>query len=109
VRDGLVKLAQDGNEDVARYGDLITSEAACARFLRGAKGDAGKGVAMFRKHLEWRVQYGLESVVHEDFQDLKAHGELYWGGRDKDGVMTLMWRYDKRWANVRVYCAVIRS
>jgi len=27
--------------------------------------------------------------------DLKAHRELYWGGRDKDGVMTLMWAVGK--------------
>jgi hypothetical protein len=95
VRDGLVQLAQEGNADVARYGDLITNEAACCRFLRGAKGNVCKAVDMFRKHLEWRIQYGLESVVDEDFTDLKAHEELYWTGRDKDGVVTLMWRLHK--------------
>ena len=92
VRDGLVRIALDGNADVGRYGDMITDAGACSRFLRGAKGNVGKAVTMFKEHLEWRVRFGVESVVDEDFSDLKAHQELYWGGRDKDGVMTLMWR-----------------
>jgi hypothetical protein len=50
---------------------------------------------MFKTHLEWRVKYNLDAIVDEDFSDLKEHKELYWGGRDKDGVMTLMWRLNK--------------
>jgi len=45
---------------------------------------------IFKKHLEWRVEYKLDAVVFEDFSDLKKHQELYWGGRDLDGVMTFM-------------------
>ena len=55
----------------------------------------GRAVALFQAHLEWRVRYKLDAIVDEDFSDLKAHDELYWGGRDKDGVMTLMWRLRK--------------
>ena len=50
---------------------------------------------MFKAHLEWRIRYKLEGIVDEDFSDLKAHNELYWGGYDKDGVMTLMWQLRK--------------
>ena len=50
------------------------------------------GVEMFKEHLEWRVSYKVETITDEDFYDLKEHKELYWAGRDKDGVMTLMWR-----------------
>jgi hypothetical protein len=87
--------AQNGNADVEQYGDMILSEAACCRFLRGAKGNVKSAVNMFRTHLEWRVRYKLDTIVDEDFTDLKEHGELYWGGRDKEGVMTLMWRLRK--------------
>lgn len=163
VRDKLVQLVLEGNADVARYGDMITDEHACTRFLRGAKGKVDKGmgivqssphvrkvvnrpmrtspmnqsaclviviillciksyihqkserfycvttvgvtlfllhsevlmhaaVDMFKEHLEWRVSYKVENITDEDFSDLKERQELYWGGRDKDGVMTLMWR-----------------
>ena len=43
VRDKLVQLVHEGNADVARYGDMITDEPACTRFLRGAKGKVDKG------------------------------------------------------------------
>ena len=98
VRDRLIQLARDGNVDVERYGDQITDAAACSRFARGAKGNVAKAVDMFKTHLEWRMSYNLESIVDEDFTDLKAYDELYWGGRDKDGVMTLMWRYASTFA-----------
>jgi len=92
VRDHLAKLALDGNHDVSQYGDMITDEATCTRFLRGGKGVVSKAVDMFKGHLEWRVKYKLDKIADEDFSDLKEHGELYWGGMDKEGVMTLMWR-----------------
>ena len=131
VRDALVQVAEGGNADVARYGDMFTGlhqpawrvqarrapadvlpvpvpgrryldmrrgvadAVTCSRFLRGAKGNVGRAVAMFQAHLEWRVRYKLDAIVDEDFADLKAHDELYWGGKDKDGVMTLMWRLRK--------------
>ena len=95
VRDGLIKVALNGHADVSRYGDMITDEMACSRFLRGAKGNVKKAVEMFQANLEWRVRYKLDSIVDEDFSDLKEHHELYWSGRDKDGAMTLMWRLRK--------------
>ena len=95
VRDGLIKLALDGDANVSRYGDMIADEAACTRFLRGTKGNVVKAVEMFQEHLEWRVRYKLDSIVDEDFSDLKQIHELYWSGRDKDGVITLMWRLRK--------------
>ena len=73
----------------------VADAVTCSRFLRGAKGNVGRAVAMFQAHLEWRVRYKLDAIVDEDFADLKAHDELYWGGKDKDGVMTLMWRLRK--------------
>jgi hypothetical protein len=95
VRDKLIDLAESGNADVARYGDMITSELACTRFLRGAKGKVDKAVEMFETHLTWRTRYKVETIVDEDFSDLKAHNELYWGGQDREGVMTLMWNLRK--------------
>jgi hypothetical protein len=95
VRDKLIDLAEKGNADVARYGDMITNELACTRFLRGGKGKVNKAVEMFEAHLAWRVRYKVETIVDEDFSDLKAHNELYWGGRDREGVMTLVWNLHK--------------
>ena len=95
VRDKLIKLVRDGNTQIERFGDMITDEKACTRFLRGGKGNVGKAVDMFKAHLEWRIRYNLETIVDEDFSDLKGHGEVYWGGCDKDGVMTLMWQLRK--------------
>jgi len=95
VRNKLIDLAESGNSDVARYGDMITSELACTRFLRGAKGNVDKAVEMFETHLTWRSRYKVETIVDEDFSDLKAHNELYWGGQDREGVMTLMWNLRK--------------
>lgn len=92
MRDQLAQLAVDGNVDVARYGDMIIDEAACTRFLRSGKGNISRAVDMFKGHLEWRVKYKLDTIVNEDFSDLKKHDELYWGGEDKEGAMTLMWR-----------------
>jgi hypothetical protein len=91
VRDQLIKEAS-ANSSVARYGDLITDEAMCTRFVKGCKGYVSKSVEMFKAHLEWRVDYQLDTIVDEHFPDLEAPNELYWAGRDKDGVMTLMWR-----------------
>jgi hypothetical protein len=95
VRDGLVKLAEGGNSAIARYGSMLTDQHACCRFLKGGKGNVRNSIEMFKTHLEWRVKYNLDAIVDEDFSDLKEHKELYWGGRDKDGVMTLMWRLNK--------------
>ena len=95
VRDRLIKLVGEGNKQIEIYGDMITNEAACTRFLRGGKGNVNKAVDMFKAHLEWRIRYNLETIVDEDFSDLRVHEELYWGGCDKDGVMTLMWQLRK--------------
>jgi hypothetical protein len=95
VRDKLAELVRDGNTQVELFGDMITDEAACTRFLRSGKGNVSKAVDMFKAHLEWRIKYKLECIVDEDFSDLKAHNELYWSGNDKDGVMTLMWQLRK--------------
>ena len=37
----------------------------------------------------------LDQIVSEDFSDLEARGELYWGGTDLEGVPTLTWLIGK--------------
>jgi hypothetical protein len=85
VRDALIARALAGNAAIAKYGDLVTNEHACERFLLSSKGHVRTAVEAFQLHLEWRVAFALEAVVDEDFADLKDVNEIYWGGRDKDG------------------------
>ena len=95
VRDALIALAVEGNDAVDRYGDVITDRGVCMRFLKAHKGKVHKAVDAFKAHLEWRVEYGFDNIVTEDFDDLKKFKEVYWGGRDLDGTMTLIWRQRK--------------
>ena len=96
----------------------MTNRESCERFIEGSKGNIEAAEEMLRKHLEWRHAYNLDSITEEDFSGLEAHGttrpwdtmatwyqlflfagEVYWAGRDFDGVPTLTWRACKHDAN----------
>ena len=95
VRDALIAMALEGNDAVDRYGDVITDRGVCMRFLKAHKGNVHKAVDALKAHLEWRVEYGFDNIVTEDFDDLKKFKEVYWGGRDLQGTLTLIWRQRK--------------
>jgi len=87
----LIDLAVGGDEDVMRYGDLIVNEKAIRRFLAANKGNVDKALHQFVKHLKWREEYQLDAIVEEDFSDMLELNEIYWAGKDLEGVPTLTW------------------
>jgi hypothetical protein len=78
-----------------RYGDLIHDKLAIERFLKAHKGDVRQAFEQMKAHLHWRNSYKVDSITDEDFSDMKARGELYWTGHDKNGVPTLTWILSK--------------
>mmetsp|Transcript_14047 Transcript_14047/g.32364 ORF Transcript_14047/g.32364 Transcript_14047/m.32364 type:complete len:548 (-) Transcript_14047:156-1799(-) len=91
ISDKLIDLALGGDEDVMKYGDLIVDEKAIRRFLAANKGNVDKALHQFVKHLKWRQDYQLDTIVDEDFSDMLELGEIYWAGKDLEGVPTLTW------------------
>lgn len=91
IRQRLVQMALDGDEDVDYYGDIISDRGAIERFLSAAKGNIDKAADQMRAHLQWRRKFNVDELPEEDFSDMKAWGELYWGGTDNQGVQTMTW------------------
>ena len=52
----------------------VADAVTCSRFLRGAKGNVGRAVAMFQAHLEWRVRYKLDGRDACRLQSLHSEG-----------------------------------
>jgi len=90
VRAKLIDAAQH-DEAVEMYGDIVNNQGAIERFLKAHKGNVDKAFEQVSLHLHWRRDYEVDTITEEDFSDMKAYGELYWTGRDKNGVPTLTW------------------
>ena len=57
----------------------------------GAKGNVDRAIKEMKAHFKWRDEYRVDTIVDEDFSDLKGRQEVYWAGVDKNGVPSLTW------------------
>jgi hypothetical protein len=69
----------------------LISETTLRRFITANNCDVAGAQKQILSHLQWRIDYDVESVVKEDFSDLTARNELYWRSFDMQGHPVLVW------------------
>lgn len=72
--------------DSLRSYQWLCTDSTLSRFLEANGNDVEKAHAQLVAHLEWRVSYGVDTIVDENFDDLVSHNEIYWSSsRDREG------------------------
>lgn len=69
-------------EAVLRYREdrSVLNELTYRRFLVARDLDVAKAKTMLIKHLAWRVSFGYDNILQEDFQKHEEAGYMYQGG-----------------------------
>jgi hypothetical protein len=79
-------------EMLSAYSHILHDNCTLRRFLYARNGKREPASELLIKHLQWRKEYGTDTIMDEDFSDLEEGGVMYWHGTDAEGRPNLVWR-----------------
>ncbi|KAL3899056.1 MAG: hypothetical protein SGCHY_002315 [Lobulomycetales sp.] len=74
------------------------SDDDIVKFLVGHKHKQSTALEMIDKNLSWKLEYGLDTICHEDFSTLASSAKLYFsGGYDREGHPVVIFRSNRHY------------